>query len=157
MELYRVQAGQLVYAYRGKYYPATDKLTLRKVELMADLTRHCNAALSGGYIYRFPDGLMGTIQTRDALDAANLSRIVTTALVLKSKNSKAVFTEFRDLENVFHQLTPDQAIDMHLALHEYTTSQLQLKWQREAAVWATTNFEALVYLPVETGWGQQAL
>lgn len=90
---------------------------------------------SKGVVYTFPDGV-GTIQTRDTQDLININGLATRAVI----SPNATF-QFRDQENVTHELTATQMGDLAQTAAEFVESLYAIKWAHDAAIDAWDNTE----------------
>jgi hypothetical protein len=103
-----------------------------------------------GYTYLFPDGLTGVVQTRqDSPDLLNINGQVTAALVLQSQGVLDPVMNFRDEENVTHQMTPTQMIVMGLTVSQFVSATYSSKWYHDEAVKA---WDGSVEYDYTVGW-----
>ena len=94
-----------------------------------------------GLTYQFPDGL-GVIQTRSDVDIRNVQSITTTAVILKSAGVVDPVISFRDESDVTHDLTPDQTIEMGIAVQTFISNIYKWSWDKKVEIDAcTTPFE----------------
>lgn len=75
-----------------------------------------------GVLYLFPDGINGTIQTRDAEDFRNINGQCSAALILQLQGITDPVLWFYDAENVQHFMTPAQMLDMGIAVQAYVAA-----------------------------------
>jgi len=104
-----------------------------------------------GVPFLFPDGLAGTIQTRDATDFRNISAIATAGLALMVSQSQTGLV-FRDTENVVHNLTGAEAINMGLYVTSYIQGIYNKCWAKENEIINLANSAACDAYDVNAGW-----
>lgn len=68
------------------------------------------------------------VQTRDQVDLINVLGVVLTALMLSSKGITDPVINFRDAVDVNHTLTPEETINMGLAVQSHIGSVYQASW-----------------------------
>lgn len=88
------------------------------------------------------------VQVRNERDLANINGRVSAALVLKGRGVTSSVLTFRAQSNVTHNMTPDQMIDMGLAVGEFTADQYLKAWNLKemlALVETTEDLEAIVW------------
>lgn len=105
-----------------------------------------------GVAYAFPDGSSDVIQTRTLLDTTNVTGMVVAAQELKAQGVTDAVLGFRGESNVTHPLTPQQMIDMGMAVQGATVATYGAKWAHDAAIDALTTVEAARAYDVTTGW-----
>lgn len=81
------------------------------------------------------------VQVRNERDLANINGRVSAALVLKGRGVTDPVLPFRAQSNVTHQMTPDQMIDMGLAVGEFTADQYLKAWQLKETLETLTTAE----------------
>lgn len=122
----------------GKFTKATpapgltmeDAVALRRVSI--DGVR--DARMAEGMAFAFPDGVEGTVQLRDERDMLNVNAIATSGNALKAIGDTKTVLQFRDAENVTHNLTGDQAIQFGLDVMKWVSAHYAAAWQHKAAV-----------------------
>lgn len=125
------------------YSKSTERTAAKAVHLAAQklikkeaVNAARKTAESAGLPYTFTDSA-GTIQTADE-DIRNVLAVTTTALVLNSQGIVDAVIPFRDLENVTHMLTPDEAITMGMAVQAFISTTYSDAWAKKAAIDAAT-------------------
>ncbi|MBU1173686.1 MAG: DUF4376 domain-containing protein [Proteobacteria bacterium] len=108
------------------------------------------AKIAAGITYQFPDG-QGTIQTRSLIDVRNIQTNVTTALIFKGAGEIRPVMVFRDQENVLHQMTPDQMLQMAVYIANFGQAIYNRSWELKDAVEGMTT-EQIVAFDVEANW-----
>ena len=87
---------------------------------------------SAGLSYEFPDGKIGTIQTRDEGDTVNiLGQALIAMSMMTDDDGESPTLPFRDAENVTHDLTPQQMLLLATTTLNYISSVRQKKWELE--------------------------
>lgn len=84
-----------------------------------------------GMTYIFPDGLTGTVQTRNAIDVINITGQAVGAMALSMQGDTTTLMPFRDAENVTHELTPLQMVQMAMAALNFVSATYLKKWELE--------------------------
>lgn len=107
---------------------------------------------SSGVRYEFPDGETDVIQTRSVVDTMNVTGMVVAAQELKSQGEERAVLGFRGESNVTHQLTPQQMIDMGMAVQGATLAVYLAKWEHDAAIDALETIESANAYDVTAGW-----
>jgi len=108
------------------------------------------AKIAVGISYKFPDG-QGTIQTRSLIDVRNIQTNVTTALIFKGAGEVRPVMVFRDQENVLHQMTPDQMLQMAVYMANSGQAIYNRSWELKDAVEGMTT-EQIAAFDVEANW-----
>jgi hypothetical protein len=127
-----------------------DPLVNMRADLFATVKAERDRRQQLGMPYAFPDGAVGTIQTRDQQDLVNVSGLVTASLVLEGQG-QAPTLNFRDAENVTHLMTPAQLIAMGMAVSQFVTNLYAAKWAHDGAiaVWGGIGkYDLTAYWPV---------
>lgn len=83
------------------------------------------------------------VQVRHERDLANINGQVSAALVLKGRGVTQAVLPFRAQSNITHNLTPDEMIDMGMAVGEFTADQYMKAWALKEQVAAATTAEEL--------------
>ena len=84
-----------------------------------------------GMTYTFPDGSTGTVQTRNAIDVINITGQAVGAMALSMQGDSTTLLPFRDAENVTHELTPIQMVQMAMAALNFVSATYLKKWELE--------------------------
>ena len=106
-------------------------------------------ATSLGLPYDFSDGT-GTIELRNDSDIRNVLGVAASGQVLVSMGSNQTIP-FRDSENVTHELTPNDAGLMGLAVSAFISAHYVTAWNHKDAM-QTLSGQALADYDVTTGW-----
>jgi hypothetical protein len=105
-----------------------------------------------GVPYTFPDGQAGTIQTRDIIDARNIQANAAAATVLAQQGVTDPVMMFRDQEDRIHYLTPQQMLDMGLAVMARGQAIYATSWTHKDAVAALTTVAEVEAYDITQGW-----
>ena len=105
--------------------------------------------IAAGVPYTFPDGITGTIQTRDDRDFRNINGLASTAMAL---SGQAVTLPFRDEEDRSHSLTLEQAISLGVAVTNRVSEIYTAAWSHKDALSALTTAEAIEAYDLTAGW-----
>lgn len=95
-----------------------------------------------GMPWKFGD-IDDLVQVRHERDLANINGRVSAALVLKGRGVTTPVLPFRAQLNITHSLTPDQMIDMGIAVGEFTADQYIKAWTLKELVKVATTVEDL--------------
>lgn len=97
-----------------------------------------NGAEQRGAPYTFPANKKDIIQVRHERDQANIVGLSTSALILKSKGvTDPVFT-FRAASNTSYDMTPDQMLDMGVAVSTFIAGLYEISWALKKQVEEST-------------------
>lgn len=103
-------------------------------------------AIKTGLSYDFPDGIRGTIQTRDK-DLQNIG-FITQAAMLRVQTGSAHRIPFRDEENIIHQLDPQQFVDMATAVFSFISLIYEKSWTLKDNIRKETDRSVIPTMPV---------
>lgn len=126
-----------------------EALKLQRTMLLAEVAREREARQVKGKKYAFPDGQLGTIQTRDDRDLVNINGRVTAALVLQAQAVADPVLSFRDEENVTHVMTPVQMVAMGMAASAFVSETYTAKWAHDTAIAA---WDGAQPYDISSGW-----
>jgi len=132
----------------GSKWVLSKPLAVESKDLEVNAVRE--AKIAAGVPYKFPDG-MGTIQTRTTIDVRNIQTNVTTAIILKGTGETRPIMVFRDQENVLHQMTPDQMLQMAVYIANYGQAIYNRSWEIKAVVDDMTASQ-IVAFDVKANW-----
>ena len=107
--------------------------------------------LAQGLYYGFPDG-QGTIQLRNESDFRNVQGIASSGQALIVAGDSSTTLSFRDAENVTHELTGQQALQMGLAVSAFISAHYKASWTHKDAISALTTPAAVGRYNLATGW-----
>lgn len=94
-----------------------DEITAAKrLQLRDEINAERERREALGLFYQFPGGTVGTIQMRNATDFRNIAGLTSAATILSMKGHTNPILSFTDAENVRHIMTPEQMIDMGIAV-----------------------------------------
>ena len=105
-----------------------------------------------GVPYAFPDAVMGTIDTRNSDDMANILGLHQAALGLMTAAPDVVFCSFRDAEDQVHDLTPSQMAALYQAVMARRTALYQHGWTLKGQIEAAADEVALDAIDLTVGW-----
>lgn len=106
--------------------------------------------IAAGLPYTFPAG-SGTIQLRPA-DIINVSGVAARGTALLQRGDTTTTLVFRDADNVTHSLTPQQAVDMGIAVAERVEGIYQASWIHKDAIERLTTVAEVDAYDISTGW-----
>ncbi len=89
-----------------------------------------------GLSYTFSDST-GTVQT-DSESIRNIQALTTTALILKDRGVTTAILPFRDTENIVHQMTPLEMIDLGLAVQTFISETYAWAWAKKTEINSAT-------------------
>lgn len=89
-----------------------------------------------GLSYVFSDST-GTVQT-DSESIRNIQALTTTALILKDRGAITAVLPFRDTENIVHQMTPLEMIDLGLAVQTFISETYAWAWGKKSEINSAT-------------------
>lgn len=98
---------------------------------------------TAGVPYTFPDGIAGTIQTRNERDTRNVLGLVVAAQAALSAAPSKTFT-FTDAENVTHTMTPTEVIAMGSHVEEAISAIYANSWAVKTALDQATTVDAVL-------------
>lgn len=122
-----------------------DPLPRLRADLHAHVAQMRIDRQQGGASYTFPDGVVGTIQTRDTQDLININGLATRAMM-----APAATFQFRDHENRTHDMSALQVAELATAAAGFVESLYQAKWTHDTAIDAwdgSTPYDVLQYWP----------
>ena len=105
-----------------------------------------------GVSYTFPDGVVGTIDTRNHDDASNILGLYGAAQALMDTAPDTVFASFRDAEDQDHPLSPKQMLALFLVVVEHRTALFQRSWVLKDTITAATTVAAVEAVDVTADW-----
>lgn len=121
------------------------------VRKTAEVDAHRDALIAAGCPYAFPDGLSGTIQTRNDNDFINISGIAAAGLALMVTQSAETLV-FLDCENVLHTLTGAQAVAMGMAVMAWRQGIYSASWHLKRTVFPLLTPQNLAAFDVAANW-----
>lgn len=105
-----------------------------------------------GLSYLFPDGLTGTVDTREQSDFDNLQALTTLAQVLQAGGETADVITFVDAEDQAHSLTPSQMIELGVSVTQQLAAIYAASWPMKARVKAATTITEVEVIDIASGW-----
>lgn len=115
-----------------------EALAQAKAEKRDQIDRWRKAAEAQGFTYTFPDSTTGTVQIRHTDDKANI-----TGLVMGAQANPTGAFEFRDGEDVSHDLTAAEVMAMGTAVQGFITGNYATAWALKDQVEAATTVAAV--------------
>jgi hypothetical protein len=134
--------------------PLWASLDESKAELKARVADRHSIEEQRGVRYTFPDGQEDVIQTRDAKDLRNIDVQLGAANALKAKGVTEPVMMFRGESNVNHIMTPDQMIDMGVAVVMMGQQTYEAKWQKDDQIDHLQTLEEAESFDIDSGWPQ---
>lgn len=108
-----------------------------------------------GMPFEFPDG-KGTVQTRNEVDIINILGQAVVAMSCSVTGETAGLIPFRDAENVTHDMTPAQLLQMAMAALAFVSDTYAKKWriekQFDELVDNGATDEEIMNFDFSTGW-----
>ena len=111
--------------------------------------------IAAGMPYTFPDAVKGTVQLRNERDIINVTGVGTAGLMLDLGGDGATKLQFRDAEDVTHELTGEEARKFGLAVSAWISANYARAWALKEAVAAALKAQdcsALTAVDITTGW-----
>lgn len=105
-----------------------------------------------GMSYAFPDGLMGTVDTREQSDFDNLQALTTLAQVLQAEGETGQVITFVDAEDQAHSLTPSQMIDLGVTVTQQIANIYAVSWPMKASVKTAATIAEVNAVDISKGW-----
>lgn len=121
---------------------ALHSLNLEKERVLSQVSQVRFASEAQGVTFAFSDG-QGTVQTRNDTDIRNINGLVSAALVLKAQGVTDPVLSFRDEQNVTHNLTPDEALAMGMAVQAHISQTYHWAWEKKQQIQAVTTAQEL--------------
>ena len=115
----------------------------------ADIDNLRDNKIMAGVPYTFPGAVSGTIQTRSDADFRNITGFSTAALVMMGQ---PVTLKFRDQEDRVHDLTPQQAVELGLAVTQALSAIYQVAWAHKDTLAALQSRLQIDAYDITTGW-----
>lgn len=114
-------------------------------EKISQVNRNRKNAIEAGMNYTFPDGIMGTIQTKDR-DLRNIG-FLTQAASLRLQTGSTRRIPFRDKENVTHQLDPEQFTTMSTEVFSFVSAAYEKSWTLKDDIMNETDKNVVKSMP----------
>lgn len=105
-----------------------------------------------GVTYSFPDGLTGTVDTREQSDFDNLQALTTLAQVLEANGETGAVITFVDAEDEAHSLTPSQMIDLGITVTQQIANIYAVSWPMKESVKAAATIAEVNAVDISAGW-----
>ena len=90
--------------------------------------------IAHGKPHTFPDGLAGTVQLRHERDIINVNAVGSAAMMMISAGDTETKMEFRDQEDVTHQMTAHEMLAMAQDVMGWISSQYAAAWTHKDAI-----------------------
>ncbi|MDR3480743.1 MAG: DUF4376 domain-containing protein [Burkholderiaceae bacterium] len=129
-------------------------LATAQANLLAQLEPQRIIQQSAGLPYTFPDGTVGTIQTRDPSiysDILNVNSYALMATVAAAQGGTTMTPGFTDASNVTHSMTPAQAVAMGVAVSTFVGRLYAAKQTIRTAINALTE-ATITTFDITKGW-----
>lgn len=143
-----------LYDGQFKHSPRWSDLNAAKDELRRLVAERHQAEEYKGVRYTFPDGETDVVQTRDMKDTRNLQSQLSAATALKAKGVTNPVMMFRGESNVNHVMTPDQMIDMGIAVVMMGQQTYEAKWQKDDQIEHLQSLADAQAFDIDAGWPQ---
>lgn len=146
------------YWYRDGEVQPTDNnrlLTEAKAKVKLEIDGIRDTAIEAGFVYTFPDGLVGRVPLRVVRDVVNITGLGSASKVIEDRGGTAT-QKFHDMEEVTHTLGPSQVLDMSLAVQAFYTTCYEVGWSHKDALDPLTTLHELVNYNFCTGWPGQS-
>lgn len=101
--------------------------------IFARIDEDRNHRIAQGKRYAFPDG-EGTVQLRDERDVINVNAVGTSAMMLVAAEDVTTLLDFRDQEDVTHQLTGAEALAMAQSVMAWISDHYAAAWAHKDAI-----------------------
>ena len=92
------------------------------------------ARIAAGMPYAFPDGTGGTVQLRHERDILNVNAVGTAAMMITSAGDTATKMEFRDQEDVTHQMSAPEMLAMAQDVMGWISAHYAAAWTHKDAI-----------------------
>ncbi|MDD4356660.1 MAG: DUF4376 domain-containing protein [Smithellaceae bacterium] len=128
-----------------RVFTIAEKKALKKagIEALRD------AKIAAGVPYTFPGGVSGTIQTRDQRDFRNITGISVAGLIQFGQD---ITLKFRDQDDVDHDITPSQAVDLGAFVMQRVSDIYNASWRKKDAVEALSSPDAIDSYDIASDW-----
>ncbi len=90
--------------------------------------------IAAGMPYSFPDDTQGTIQLRHERDILNVNAVGTAAMMMISAGDTSTKLDFRDQEDVTHQLTAPEMLAMAQDVMGWISAHYAAAWTHKDAI-----------------------
>lgn len=128
---------------------AYDPLPLLRATLSAAVVNERISRQQIGAPFTFPDGVAGTIQTRNEQDLLNINGLATRAMMAQLVGDTGITFAFRDQENRTHSLTGQQVAGLAQAAASFVEALYMAKWAHDGAIAA---WDGSTPYDVTAGW-----
>jgi hypothetical protein len=111
-----------------------------------------------GKPHSFPDG-EGIVQLRDARDIINVNAVGTSAMMLVAAEDSDTLIDFRDQEDVTHQLTGSEALAMAQSVMVWVSDHYAAAWAHKDAIKALVeaqDYSGLSGYDISQGWPEES-
>lgn len=104
-----------------------EKLEEAKIEKRSIIESERKQSERSGFLYTFPDGTDGTVQLRSSDDKVNI-----TGLVVGAQASPTKTFQFRDGENISHDMSASEIIALGDAVQDFISTNYAQAWTLKA-------------------------
>ena len=105
--------------------------------------------IKNGVTFTFPGDVAGSIQTRSDADFRNITGFSAAGLAL---TGQPAVLQFRDQEDRVHELTPQQAVELGLAVTQAVSAIYQVAWAHKDALAALQSRQEIESYDITVGW-----
>jgi hypothetical protein len=123
-----------------------------KADKRREINRLRDLKIFEGVDYPFPDGLTGSVDTREQSDFDNLQALTTLAQVLQAKGEIGAVITFVDVEDQAHDLTPAQMVELGIAVTQHIAAIYAASWPLKAGVKSAASHAELNVVDLSSGW-----
>ncbi len=131
--------------------PAVTLESMKAAKRLAINTQR-DSRIFAGLSYLFPDGLTGTVDTREQSDFDNLQALTTFAQVLQAGGETADVITFVDAQDQAHSLTPTQMIELGIAVTQRVAAIYAASWPMKSDVRAAATIAQVEAIDIKSGW-----
>ena len=131
--------GEWVLVDESVYKDAMAVIQAKALQSRAELLNQAidterTARIAAGMPYAFPDGTGGTVQLRHERDILNVNAVGTAAMMITSAGDTATKMEFRDQEDVTHQMTAPEMLAMAQDVMGWISAHYAAAWTHKDAI-----------------------
>ncbi len=133
----------------SRYATESELLAAKRAQIIEQINAERDRRTTLGVAYTWPDGLVGSIQTRDQTDITNMTGQVLAATLLTMQGMTDPVLWFIDGSNVRHDLTPAQMIAAGFAMQGALSAIIDFARSLKDQVLVAADPESIDIL---TGW-----
>ena len=128
-----------------RIYSVAEKKALKK----ADIETLRDLKIAAGVPYTFSGNAPSLIQTRDQRDFRNITGISVAGII---QSGQDVTLKFRDQDDVDHDITPAQAVELGSVVMQRISDIYNASWRHKDAVEALSSPDAIDSYDITIGW-----